>query len=72
MTDTVTLNVIDEVEVFSFAGERLTGESFDDYKTRQKKISAKQHQVAKGKLIWDSRAKGTFIKEKHSELIGKE
>ena len=68
MSDEVTLNIVDEPTVFSLFGERLQGETFVDYKLRQKQVRAKQKQLAKGKLVWDSRTKGQYIKEKHGEL----
>lgn len=66
--DTVTLNVVDEPKTFSFVGQRLEGESFADYKERQKTIKTKQEQNAKGTLFWDSRNRGTYIKAKHANV----
>lgn len=52
-----------------FAPQRLDNESFADYKERRLVAQYKNHMMAKGTLIWNSRpdpkAKGnTFRKEK--------
>lgn len=38
-----------------FAPQRLDNESFEDYKERRLVANYKLHQMAKGKLIWNSR-----------------
>jgi len=45
-----------------FVPQRLEGESFSDYKERRLVANYKLHQMAQGKLIWDSRNQGTYRK----------
>jgi hypothetical protein len=45
-----------------FIPQRLETESFADYKERRLVANYKLHQMAQGKLIWDSRKQGTYRK----------
>jgi len=52
-----------------FAPQRLEGETYADYKERRLVAHYKLHQMAKGRMFWDSRPepgkKGvTYVKEK--------
>lgn len=47
-----------------FQPQRLENESFADYKERRLVARYKNHMNAKGRLIWDSKAQGTYqVKE---------
>ena len=50
---------------------RRERESMDKYRERRadEKIATKQRM--KGKLIWNSHAKGTYIRAKHGEIGGR-
>ena len=45
-----------------FAPQRLQNESFEEYKERRLVAKHKLEQMSAGKLIWDSRNQGTYIK----------
>lgn len=47
-----------------FVPQRLTNESFDDYKARRLVASKKVKEILKGKLFWDSRNMGTYKVQK--------
>lgn len=51
-----------------FVGARLDGEVFETYKKRQLAARKQQKLNAKGRLLWNTREKGTYIKNAHGEL----
>lgn len=62
--DTVTDVAEKEIETKNiFIPQRLENESFADYKERRLVANYKLHEMAKGKLIWDSRKQGTYRKQ---------
>lgn len=73
-TEDVGGNVLGEPEIVIeseklFAPQRLEGETYADYRERRLVANYKLHEMAKGRLIWNSRpdpmTKGnTFRKEK--------
>ncbi len=48
--------------------ERKPDESFADYKVRRTAANKQLKRELKGKLVWDSAKRGTYIKAKHGEL----
>lgn len=50
--------------------QRLEGESFDDYvKRRQLSNMNIKYNRKNGKMFWDSREKGTYVKAKHEQSL---
>jgi muconolactone delta-isomerase len=43
---------------------RMDGESFEDYKFRQKEVNKYYKSLTEWKLVWDSKEQGTYRKEK--------
>jgi hypothetical protein len=43
---------------------RMDGESFEDYKFRQKEVNKYYKKLLEGSLFWDSKEQGTYHKEK--------
>lgn len=48
----------------SYAPNRLDGESFEQYQMRRAMGNAQIKMNANGRLIWDSKELGTYIKAK--------
>jgi hypothetical protein len=48
--------------------KRKPGESFERYKKRRSKENAKQKTVSAGKVFWNSKAKGQYIKPKQEVM----
>jgi hypothetical protein len=51
-----------------FVNSRLDGEVFETYTKRRKAARVQLKQNAKGRMLWNSREKGQYIKAKHGEL----
>ena len=51
-----------------FVNSRLDGEVFETY-TKRRQAARKQLKLnAKGRMLWNSREKGQYIKAKHGEM----
>lgn len=48
--------------------KRNTNESFSDYRLRLKNEQEEAKIRAKGKVVWNSQKKGTYIRKVHGEL----
>lgn len=48
--------------------QRNENETFQDYRERQNLFEKATKKLTEGKLVWDSRSKGTYVKAKHGDL----
>lgn len=67
-TEVVTEETKEVVYDNLFVGARLDAEVFETYKKRQLAARKQQKLNAKGRMLWNSREKGTYNKAKHGEL----
>jgi hypothetical protein len=51
-----------------FVNSRLDGEVFETYTKRRQAARKQQKLNAKGKMLWNSREKGTYVQAKHGDL----
>lgn len=69
MSEEVTYTIDESVTYDNlFVNSRLDGEVFETYTKRRKAAREQQKLNAKGKMLWNSREKGTYNKAKHGEI----
>jgi hypothetical protein len=70
MGDESIVDVVEKEVVYDnlFVNSRLDGEVFETY-TKRRQAARKQLKLnAKGRMLWNSREKGQYIKAKHGEM----